>query len=322
MPTNKHASFRYRVLNECFRRRRRWTIEALMEEVGEKLSESFSTGMTVSKRTIENDIQLMRSEPPRGFSAPIRRKNHQYFYEDRAFSIDKKPLLDKDIAAIREAVAVLQQFNGLPQFRALADILVKMEGRANFPNTPVIQFETNEQAAGTEWLEKLYRAILDQSVLKVTYHPFRVEEPLELTFHPYYLREYRNRWFVFGRHDTENTIYTLALDRIKALRPSQQPFQLNDIFDPETFFQDLVGVTRTAGAEPVDIVFRVKPLLSKYLLTKPLHPSQRQLDTTPEHVDLCIRVIPNYELYSELMRFGKALTVLGPESVKKAMQDF
>lgn len=322
MPTNKHASFRYRVLNECFRRNRRWTVEELMEVVGEQLSEAFRTGMTVSKRTIENDIQLMRSEPPRGFLAPIIRKDHRYYYEDRSFSIHKKPLLEQDIAAIREAVAVLRQFNGLPQFRGLTEILVKMEGRANFPHTPVIQFETNEQAAGTEWLEQLYRAILDQAALGITYHPFRADEPLELTFHPYYLREYRNRWFVFGRHDAEDTVYTLALDRIRSIGPSPRPFRANDIFDPENFFRDLIGVTRMAGAEPADIMFRATPLLSKYLSTKPLHHSQRQLDASSEYVDFSIRVIPNYELYSELMRFGKALRVLGPAAVLEALREF
>lgn len=322
MPTNKHASFRYRVLDECFRRNRRWTVEELMEVVSAQLSEAFKTGMKVGKRTIESDIQLMRSEPPRGFLAPIIRKNHRYYYADRTYSIHKKPLLEQDIAAIREAVAVLRQFNGLPQFRGLADILVKMEGRANFPHTPVIQFETNEQAAGTEWLEQLYRAILDRTALDVRYHPFRTEEPLELGYHPYYLREYRNRWFVFGRHDAEGAIYTLALDRIRSLRPSPLPFRDNDIFDPETFFRDLIGVTRMAGAEPLDVVFRVTPLLSKYLATKPLHHSQRQLDATPEFVDFSIRVIPNYELYSELMRFGKALRVLGPETVLEALREF
>lgn len=322
MPTNKHASFRYRVLNDCFRRGRRLTFEELIEEVSSKMYEAFGVRQGVSKRTIQYDISLMRSAPPRGFDAPIDCVDGAYFYSDRSFSIEQKPLSEKDITAIKEALAVLKQFNGLPQFRALADSLNRLEGWVSFPDTSIIQFETNELAAGTEWLEQLYRSILDSVALEVVYHPFQATEPYALTLHPYYLREYRNRWFVFGLNGEQGTIHTLALDRIKSLHPAHKSFLPNTVFDPAVFFQDLIGVTRPEGAMPVNIEFQTTELLSKYLITKPLHPSQKILRQNGTSVEFSIFVIPNYELYSELMRFGKALSVLAPDTVKQAMHDF
>lgn len=322
MPTNKHAAFRYRVLNTCFRRLRRWTLDDLVEEVGEQLHEAFGIRTGVSKRTIQSDINLMRSAPPRGFEAPIVVEDGAYFYEDRNFSIENKPLTEGDIAAIKEALAVLRQFNGLPQFRALADTLNRMEGRVKFPDKTLIQFETNEQAAGTEWLELLYQSALNSVALNVTYHPFIADEPYQITFHPYYLREYRNRWFAFGLNDAAEVIHTLALDRIKAIKPSRKRFCPNTLFDPDAYFRDLVGVTRPVGAEPVEIVWETTVLLSKYLETKPLHPSQRLLRRDDHSAEFSVRVIPNYELYSELARFGKALRVLRPEALRVAAVEF
>jgi predicted DNA-binding transcriptional regulator YafY len=322
MPTNKHASFRYRVLNACFRRPRRWSFDDLIEEVSEQLYEAFGTRQSVSKRTIQYDINLMRSAPPLGFDAPIVCEEGKYFYGDRNFSIENKPLTEKDITAIKGALGVLQQFNGLPQFQALADTLNRMEGWVKYPEWSIIQFETNDQAAGTEWLELLYQGALEGKSLHITYHPFVVDEPYQLVFHPYYLREYRNRWFVFGLHDELGVIHTLALDRVKAVKSSRKRFQPNTIFEPDTYFLDLIGVTRPASAEPVEIVFKTTDLLSKYLETKPLHRSQTLRRREGEVAEFSIRVIPNYELYSELARFGKALKVIGPESVQAAMLDF
>lgn len=322
MPTNKHASFRYRVLNACFRRPHRWTFDELLNELREQLSEAFGVAQGVSKRTLHSDISLMRSAPPRGFDAPIECENGRYFYVDRNFSIENKPLSENDIEAIREALALLRQFNGLPQFQALAGLLHRLEGWVRFPDTSVIQFETNDLVSGTEWLEQLYQGIVGQSALAISYHPFQVEEPYDVVLHPYYLREYRNRWFLFGLHEEARTIHTLALDRIKSVQPAHEAYRQNDSFVPDDFFRDILGVTRPVGAEPLNILIETTPLLSRYLETKPLHASQRLLERTGERALFSLRLIPNYELLSELSRFGKALRVCSPDNLVSSMADF
>lgn len=82
MPTNKHASFRYRALDQCFTHRghRKWTLNELVEEVSRLLREAFGAGTTLSKRTIQGDINVMRSPRPRGFGAPIVCRQGLYFY--------------------------------------------------------------------------------------------------------------------------------------------------------------------------------------------------------------------------------------------------
>ncbi|MCS6928266.1 MAG: WYL domain-containing protein [Saprospiraceae bacterium] len=319
MPTNKHAAFRYRVLDACFRRRRRWTIAELADEVGEQLREAFGVSSGVSERMLRYDISLMRSEPPRGFGAPIECRQGRYFYSDPEFSIEKRPLTQTDIEALREVVGVLQQFKGLPQLEALKGILTRMEGLARFPNRTLIQFETNEHVAGLEWLAPLYAAAHDQQALRVLYHPFTFEQPYEIVFHPYLLKEYRNRWFCLGLNEGEGKIHTLALDRICRVAVSEHPFQPNIFFNPDTYFQDIIGVSRPEGAVPTQVVFESTVLLSRYLETKPLHASQRLLERDEKRAVFCLTVVPNPEMYAELRRFGPALRVLAPEHVRSSM---
>lgn len=322
MPTNKHASFRYRVLNGCFQRNRSWTLDELIEEVSEQLYEAFGMRGGVSKRTIQGDLNIMKSEPPRGFNAPIVVHDGRYTYDDRSFSIENKPLTQSDLNAIREALTVLRQFRGLPQFKALADTLSRLEGQWRFPNPALIQFETNPLATGTEWIEALYKSALDGVALDITYHPFTAEAPYGLIFHPYHLREYRNRWFAFGLNEAEGRIHNLALDRIKAVEKTHRPFAPNAMFDPETYFQDLVGVTRLDGVALEDITLETTAIVSRYLETKPIHPSQQLLQRSDRSATFALRVIPNYELYAELARFGKDLSVLAPEGVRAGLQAF
>ncbi|HPI85009.1 MAG TPA: hypothetical protein PLR01_01440, partial [Bacteroidales bacterium] len=72
MPQNKNASFRYRVINSCLRNQfRQWTLDDLIAEVSVQMHEQFGVAGGISKRTIQADLNIMRSDPPRGFAAPI-----------------------------------------------------------------------------------------------------------------------------------------------------------------------------------------------------------------------------------------------------------
>ncbi|MEY4135690.1 MAG: hypothetical protein RL386_2040, partial [Bacteroidota bacterium] len=127
MPANKRAAFRYRVLNECFTRpgKRRWTKMELLEELNRQLSEHFEAGAGVGLRTLEADLSLMRSDPPRGFGAPILVTAGWYYYEDPDFSIARVQLSPEENLLLKEAFALLRQFPGLPQLPVLENLLQK-----------------------------------------------------------------------------------------------------------------------------------------------------------------------------------------------------
>ena len=53
-----------------------------------------------------------------------------------------------------------------------------------------------------------------------------------------------NRWFVFGSRATNLVLFNLALDRIVSIEPVDIPFRDNPNFDPEHFFDDVIGVSK------------------------------------------------------------------------------
>lgn len=316
MPTNKNAAFRYRTLNHCFTNRghRRWTLKELIEEVSSRLQEDFGIHTTVSRRTIQGDINVMRSPQPRGYGAPIVCKRGEYFYENPLFTIEKLPLGDNERELLNEALVLLRQFPGLPQLPVLELLVQKTDGGHQLSSSH-IQFETNQLVRGKQWLAPIYKAIANQQVLTIRYQPF-IDPEKVLTIHPYLLKEWRNRWYIFGRNG-DHKLWNLALDRISEIEADKDVTYLpNNLFDPATWFRDMVGVTKPDGAQPIDITLETSELVSRYLETKPLHHSQQLLERNKGKAMFVLRVIPNPELLGDLLFFGGELKVVEPDVVR------
>ena len=322
MATNKNASFRYRVLNDCFRDgSRRWTIEQLIDHVGDQLDEHFGITKGISERQVKEDIHIMRSLPPRGFDAPILCKDGVYYYDDPAFSIEKKSLNTDDVRSLTEAIMLLRQFQGLPHFQEIEAILAKIEGKAltNDPEEIRISFENAALTRGYEYLTQLYKAVGDEQVLRITYRAFQTDTDEVFTLHPYYLKQYRERWYIFGLVVETDTIYNLALDRIVATEPIKSHYKANRRFDPATYFNDIVGVTRPENAIVETVSLRVDAKTAPYLETRPIHHSQRLSTSDTTWTVYQYTLIPNYEFISEVLRLGDSAQLLFPESLREVI---
>ncbi|MCY7358588.1 MAG: WYL domain-containing protein [Rudanella sp.] len=322
MATNKNASFRYRVLNDCFREgSRKWTIEPLIEHVSEQLAEHFGIDKGISDRQIKEDIHIMRSLPPRGFDAPIVCREGIYFYDDPTFSIDKKSLNTDDVRSLTEAVSLLRQFRGLPHFEEIEAILTKIEGKTltNDPNETIISFENAPLTRGYDFLPQLYQAIRNEQVLRITYKAFQAPADEVFTMHPYYLKQYRERWYIFGLVAETDAIYNLALDRITRIDGSKSRYKPNRRFNPTDYFNDIVGVTRPNGVPVQDVLLRVSVATVPYLQTRPIHASQNLVELQPTGSLFRYRVVPNYEFTAEILRLGEAVEVIEPIGLREVI---
>src|SRR5262245_56086157 len=83
MSVNKLALIRYKTIDECLRNKlRKWTLEDLIEKVSDTLYDLEGIESGVSRRTIQADIQVMRSDKL-GYNAPIVVTEKKYYsYDD------------------------------------------------------------------------------------------------------------------------------------------------------------------------------------------------------------------------------------------------
>jgi predicted DNA-binding transcriptional regulator YafY len=321
MPVNRNALIRYKTIDQCLQNRyRTWTLDDLIEACSEALYEYEGIAKGVSKRTVQADIQMMRSEKI-GYHAPIVVNDKKYYtYEDPDYSITKIPLTDKDLDKLGEVTEILKQFKGFSHFEDLGLMVQKLEDKLSAAKTQqpsVIEFEKNELLTGLEYIGILYRAIRNKQVLDVWYQSYKAKRPGKMIVNPYLLKEYRNRWFLVCKKMHENPILHLALDRIKDIDLNRDfDFQEDPDFDPATFHKDVIGVTVT-GMRPVNVHLLFDHDQAPYVLTKPLHHSQKVVRESEKGVEINLKVKLNYELEREILGFGAGVEVLAPERLRK-----
>lgn len=109
MPANKNALIRYKTIDRCLRNRyRRWTLDDLVEACSEALYEMEGIVTGVSVRTVQADIQIMRSDKL-GYNAPIEVYDGKYYrYADADYSISESPLKPEICDLLSLAVARLK----------------------------------------------------------------------------------------------------------------------------------------------------------------------------------------------------------------------
>lgn len=321
MPVNRLALIRYKTIDNCLRNRyRKWTVEDLREACSEALFEYEGRAEGVSLRTIQLDIQNMRSDKL-GYEAPIVVVDKKYYtYEDPEFSITNMPLTANDVDTLSEITNTLKQFEGFNAFDDMADVLKRIENKVfaiNNKSRIIIDFEKNNELTGLKFLDPIYNAIKNKQTLKIVYQTFFSTKPIIHIVSPYLLKEYRNRWFVFGFRKGQKSYSPLALDRILRVRPFlEESFTENTDFDPVLYFRDIIGVTRHNHLPVTQILFRVDKTHAPYVLTKPFHKSQQIIQKNENDTVFQIEVIPNYELERELLGFGEFLKVLEPVDLR------
>jgi hypothetical protein len=77
--------------------RRKWSIIELGDACSNALAEYRSRYKPVSKRTLQDDIRIMRSDIL-GFNAPIKQEKGLYFYSDSHYSILNMSITDAGLA--------------------------------------------------------------------------------------------------------------------------------------------------------------------------------------------------------------------------------
>ena len=90
--------------------------------------------------------------------------------------------------------------------------------------------------------------------------------------------------------------------------------------DWDDYFYDIVGVTRPQGVDIQEVVLNFSPVLAPYILTKPIHPSQKDKNE-PSGLEVRIKVIPNIELIKLLLSFGDQVEVISPEHLRDTIKE-
>lgn len=195
----------------------------------------------------------------------------------------------------------------------------------------IIGTSVSRRHKNIEWLPFIYECIRDKKVLQISYYEkFQVQSVV--IFHPHFLKEFNDRWHIFGIAEKTNTEtgkinviegYNIPLDRIdeepKILKEGVN-FKESDRIKYPDYFNDILGTTKTKGMKLYTITLRI---YGKYMFglitTKPIHSSQ---ETVMEYNDnlgfgeVTMTLRPNNEFFGRILQMGSDLEIINPPEVR------
>ena len=319
MPVTKQKLIRHYALDRCLRNQtRRYYIEDLLAECNKALEAKDCP--PISLRTIKNDINEFETLYNTDIAhIPDSHGRMYYRYEDPKFSLQQSVLSDDEVAKLKDTLLMLSRFKGLPQFEWMTELVTKIEAKLHLDahTESVIGFEANEYLQGLEYLEPLFDYISNQQTIDITYQPY--DKPAFVcTIHPYYIKQHNSRWFLLAMNNQTQKMMLLALDRIQDLHLSTIAYVPAEI-DFAEYFDDVIGVTIPQDAELEHILLRFSAHRLPYVLSKPLHHSQKIKDKEQGIIE--ITVIPNRELEAQLLWFGDDVEVLQPSGLRQQIAE-
>jgi predicted DNA-binding transcriptional regulator YafY len=324
MATNKHATIRYHALDQCFSNSgRRYYIDDLIEACNSALLEYTGLSDGIKRRQVFEDIKFMESE--QGWAILLDRikdgKKVYYRYAEKSYSIKKQAINETEVKQLQETLSILNRFKGMPQFEWMEEMLIRIESTFKLKgnSTAVVGFEQNPYLKGLNYFTELFNAIQYKKVLRVKYQSFKQTKPVDYILHPYFLKQYNNRWFLFGYNEAFSSISNLSLDRIIEIKELKNTFIDNASIKFEEYFDDIVGVT-VKDNEPVEkILLKISNDLWPYVESKPIHGSQIVKEINENYVVIELNLKVNYEFISLIFALGEQLKVIQPESLKTAL---
>lgn len=328
MSLNKGAQIRYTILDRCFSNPGvNYTKSKLLETINKKLYELGYEGIAL--RQMQYDISFMESDA--GFSIQLAAdlkegRKRIYRYADSTYSLAEHPLNQSDWEQLKTTLSILARYRHRDDFEWLDEMLPRNEEVFEFvhdDHNGLISYQSNRDYQGQSWVGILYNHLVEKHVLEVEYQSFNQPEPEKWILHPYHLKQFNNRWSLFGHQvskDCYSGLTTLALDRIKSLQVLELEFIRSEI-DWGDYFDEMIGVSKNEE-EPVTITLRFRENRIKYIDTKPIHgATQTKVSSDPSGLTRTIRVMPNRELYQLLLSYGQVVTVISPDSVREEMKE-
>lgn len=303
-----------------------YTFNDILKIVNDKLEK---IGSQVGVRQLRKDFETIRKV----YGVRIRKKpgnGHAVFYEYENLNAEiyRNELSDEELTQLRSTIDMMSRFRGSRENAWLEDVITSLEMKFGVRANPenLVGFESYDNLKGIEHLSAVIDATLNHIPLGIDYKPYDLDAENWLVY-PYYVKQFNGRWFMFGWVEEENALYNLALDRIQKIVPYDFEFKPNDVADFNTYFDDIIGVTRpnrrNAEGEneevpPVTITMQFSEKRFPYAKTKKMHKSFEVI--SEEDCIAKITVRPNNEFYARVLEYGSDIEILSPDSVRKEIK--
>ncbi|WP_301425223.1 YafY family protein [Bacteroides caecimuris] len=179
-----------------------------------------------------------------------------------------------------------------------------------------------EIPSGRANLATIVSAMKHNHKVQITYRGFGKIYSSTFAIEPLCVKLYNNRWYVVGDSypNGEWRRSTYGLDRIEETIELKEEFAYPQDFDAKEYFHDYIGVSRWVDPVEEPIRFRVYNPHKYYIMSLPIHHSQRLVVDEGDYAEFEVKVAPTEEFFMEMLHGGSWIEVLSPKEVVDQMK--
>lgn len=179
-----------------------------------------------------------------------------------------------------------------------------------------------EPDSGSRHLGQIASALRNHIVLRIHYKSFHLNsKEQEVLVEPLCLKMFKRRWYMLAQRRFEKALRIYALDRVNDCEPTQEHYTYPENFSPSEFFSSYFGVSTDGYDRPCCVRLKAYQELPKYLISQPLHHSQRIEKQTAEYTIFSYWMIPAFDLVQEILLHADQLVVEAPESLQNILKE-
>jgi predicted DNA-binding transcriptional regulator YafY len=168
-----------------------------------------------------------------------------------------------------------------------------------------------------EIIHQVNEAVLQRKRVDIVYYTMSRRRMTKRKVAPYQVWFYDGSFYLIGHCNLADEIRIFALDRIKMLHPTEEPFDIPDDFDFEAVMQRSFGVYQGA---PVRVKVRFDKEIAGYIREKVWHASQKISEQEDGSVVFEAEVSGTEEVKFWLMSWGAKALVLEPASLREEIR--
>ncbi len=169
-----------------------------------------------------------------------------------------------------------------------------------------------------ETIGVLNDAVLSHRSVRIRYRTGGTGALSSRTLDPYRVWYRSGGLYVVGHDHKSDELRTFAVDRIRSIESTAQPFAIPADFDFEGYIGSSFGVI-AEPATTVRILF--EPRWAGYVAERTWHPSQKLTPRARGRLELTMEVGGTAELRTWILSFGDGALVLEPEALRRAVED-
>lgn len=279
----------------------------------------------VSQRTIERTFAYLRDE----MNAPLEydRMRKIYHYTDPTFSVPNVVLTEGELFTVSILTQLMEQYKNTPLEQSFKNIMQKVASflpenvvvNSAFLNRDVCFISDPLPKIDEHCFNAIFKAIRSRTVISFGYKSSKRKTYNKKIFDAYNVLCQKGNWYTIGLDHGTNEIRVYALARIKNIAFKAESFTIPNEFNIENHIDMNFGIWNNPEQDAeYEILF--SPHTSNYILEREWHKEQQTEVYEDGSVLLKFKSNQKQMIFSWLMGFGNAATVINPPELREKIK--